>query len=78
MIDGVKVYQTYWPTKGQGKSTNLSTQLQWIMPQGLRAELLALYHDAPSGGHLGRDKVYGKLVTHYWWPGMWNNMDKWV
>ena len=32
VIDSVKVYKTYWPTKGQGKSTNTSTQLQWIVP----------------------------------------------
>mgnify|MGYP006185306889 CR=1 FL=1 len=78
MINSVKVYWTYWPTKGQGKSTDMSAQLQWIVLQGLQAELLVLYHNAPSGGHLRRDKVFGKLVTHYWWPGMWNNMDKWV
>ena len=78
VIDSVEVYQTYWPTKGQGKLTDTSMQLQWIVLQGLQAELLALYHDTPSRGHLGRDKVFGKLVTHYWWPGMWNNVDEWV
>ena len=32
MIDSVEVYWTYWPTKGQGKSTDTSAQLQWIVP----------------------------------------------
>jgi len=50
------------------KSTDASAQLQWIVPRGLQTELMVLYHATPGRGHLRQDKVYGRLVTCYWWP----------
>ena len=36
----------------------------------LRQELLHEFHDAPSAGHLGRDKTAAAIRQHYYWPGM--------
>ena len=41
------------------------------VPAGpLRQTLLEETHDAPTGGHLGRDKTLERLQREYFWPGM--------
>ncbi|KAE9346791.1 hypothetical protein PF008_g8114 [Phytophthora fragariae] len=40
----------------------------------LRARLIHEFHDAPSGGHLGREKTFASLSRDIYWPHMY----KWV
>ena len=41
------------------------------IPSGtLRRRLLAEAHDAPTAGHLGRDKTLGRLRESFYWPLM--------
>ena len=35
-----------------------------------KREILRLYHDSPTGGHLGRDQTYEEVTRHHTWPGM--------
>ncbi|KAJ1117511.1 hypothetical protein NDU88_005710 [Pleurodeles waltl] len=46
-----------------------------VVPQCLRAFLLGLAHDAPLAGHLGQDKTFERLVTHFCWPLMRRHLD---
>ncbi|KAJ1107728.1 hypothetical protein NDU88_005117 [Pleurodeles waltl] len=39
-----------------------------LVPQCFRAFLLGLAHDVPLAGHLGQDKTYKRLVSHFYWP----------
>ena len=35
-----------------------------------KQDILRLYHDSPTGGHLGRDQTYEEVARHHKWPGM--------
>ncbi|KAE8963808.1 hypothetical protein PF011_g28900 [Phytophthora fragariae] len=44
----------------------------------LRARLVHEYHDAPAGGHLGREKTFAALSRDFFWPRMYKWIRKWV
>ena len=44
----------------------------------LKARLLQETHESPSVGHPGRSKTYDLLYKHFYWPGMWKYVDRWV
>ncbi|GMF43598.1 unnamed protein product [Phytophthora fragariaefolia] len=44
----------------------------------LRARLIHKFHDAPSGGHLGREKPFASLSRDFYWPHMYKWVRKWV
>ncbi|KAE9226727.1 hypothetical protein PF005_g5022 [Phytophthora fragariae] len=44
----------------------------------LRARLVPEYHDAPAGGHLGREKTFAALSRDFFWPRMYKWIRKWV
>ncbi|KAJ1172354.1 hypothetical protein NDU88_004201 [Pleurodeles waltl] len=46
-----------------------------VVPQCFRAFLLGLAHDVPLAGHLGQDKTFERLVTHFYWPLMRRHSD---
>jgi len=70
-----KLYHTHWP---QGKTATKGILLQWVVPKSRREQLLALHHDTPVGGHLGRDKLFGRLLRDYWWPTLYKDVEQWV
>ena len=47
-----------------------------VMPhkEDLKYQILCEAHDTPLSGHLGREKTYGSVSQHYWWPKLY----KWV
>ncbi|KAE9352474.1 hypothetical protein PR003_g4353 [Phytophthora rubi] len=44
----------------------------------LRARLVHEYHDAPAGGHLGREKTFAALARDFFWTRMYKWIRKWV
>ncbi|OIT20080.1 hypothetical protein A4A49_39442 [Nicotiana attenuata] len=38
--------------------------------QQLRKDIIKLWHDAPAGGHSGRENTYRRLSTLFWWKNM--------
>ncbi|KAF1335872.1 reverse transcriptase, partial [Globisporangium splendens] len=46
--------------------------------EGLRHRLLCEYHDSPSGGHLGHEKMFLSLSRDYYWPHMYKWVRKYV
>ncbi|KAE9083335.1 hypothetical protein PF010_g21252 [Phytophthora fragariae] len=44
----------------------------------LRARLVHEYHDAPAGGHLGREKTFAALSRDFFWSRMYKWIRKWV
>ena len=50
------------------------------IPQGgtIRATLLQEVHDAPTGGHLGREKTYVRLTQHVYWNGIYADVADYV
>ncbi|KAE9349451.1 hypothetical protein PR003_g5887 [Phytophthora rubi] len=44
----------------------------------LRARLVHEYHDAPAGGHLGREKTFAAFSRDFFWPRKYKWIRKWV
>jgi transposase InsO family protein len=51
--------------------------LQLVVPHSLRNQVLRELHDSPVGGHLGQDKVIGKLQQRFYWPGSITDAKHW-
>ena len=43
---------------------------QIIIPRIYRKDILSLAHDSPMAGHLGINKTYSKILNHFYWPKM--------
>ncbi len=44
----------------------------------LRLRILRLAHDSPNAGHPGKTKQYGLVSRAYWWPGLRNDVRRYV
>jgi len=42
---------------------------QIVVPRVHRSEILQLAHVSPMAGHLGINKTYQKILSHFYWPG---------
>ncbi len=45
-----------------------------MIPKTYRYEVLSLAHETPLSGHLGINKTYQKIFTHFYWPGIRKDM----
>ena len=43
---------------------------QIVVPEKYRADILNMAHDSPLSGHLGVNKTYQKITSHFFWPGL--------
>ena len=41
-----------------------------LVPRKMQKSILELFHDAPTGGHLGRDNTIAKIRQRYLWYGL--------
>ncbi|XP_053598020.1 uncharacterized protein LOC106693992 [Microplitis demolitor] len=41
-------------------------------------EVLKKNHEDPDAAHLGRERMYERIKTHYYWPGMYQDVDSYV
>ena len=58
--------------KGQDKTPLV------IVPKSLQHTIMEASHVAPTGGHLGFDKVYGAIRLKYFWPQLYQDVAKFV
>ena len=63
-----------WTPTGRGKS---GIRSQLVIPSALRHEILTLGHNDVTAGHMGTFKTYEKLRLHYYWRGMFNDVQHW-
>ncbi|KAL2089206.1 hypothetical protein ACEWY4_016105 [Coilia grayii] len=49
---------------------------QLVVPQGLRAKVLALGHDIPWAGHLGSVKTLERVAARFHWPGLYTDVQQ--
>lgn len=47
---------------------------QVVVPEPYRQEILRLAHETPLAGHLGKNKTANKILQHFYWPGVWNDV----
>ena len=58
------------------RPSDVSTDDEWafrykiVVPKSYRFEILSLAHDTPLSGHLGINKTFQKIITHFYWPGI--------
>jgi hypothetical protein len=51
----------------------------WVpADEALRTKLLRECHDVPTAGHLGKDKTIEQVKRRFYWPGMDDNIAKYV
>ncbi len=74
MGDDGLLYHLWSPT---GRSRT-DTKIQLTVPASLCFEILKSFHDNPLGGHLGLKKTYDKIRAHYYWYGMFADIQHWV
>ena len=43
---------------------------QIVIPLLYRKEILSMAHDTPMSGHLGVNKTYHRILTHFYWPSL--------
>ena len=43
---------------------------QIVVPNIYRNDILSMAHDLPMSGHLGVNKTYSKILNHFFWPKM--------
>lgn len=47
---------------------------QIVLPSKLRGTVLSLGHDIPLAGHLGNKKTRDRIMQHFFWPGIFNDI----
>ncbi|OWY99387.1 LOW QUALITY PROTEIN: reverse transcriptase [Phytophthora megakarya] len=54
--------------------------LRMVVPndEDLRARIIREYHDAPTSGHLGREKTFAAVARDFFWPHLYKWVRKWV
>src|SRR4051812_13493637 len=40
--------------------------------------VIFMIHNHPTGGHLGKDTVYDKISTRFWWKGMYKDIERYL
>ena len=44
--------------------------LQVFVSKSMKPDVFKAFHDNPTGGHLSRDKMLGKIRARYYWPNL--------
>ena len=86
LMDGVLMRRVYDPWDHE-------VQLRLVTPEGgsnrydmpgvgmgvltVRAKVLLEYHNSKLGGHLGVDKTVNRIWKDWYWPGLYDVVDRW-
>ena len=54
------------------------TTMRVVLPVGRRQQVMQLAHCHLAAGHFGFKKSFGKIATHFLWPGMWGDIRSFV
>lgn len=59
---------------------NLTSEFAWkeVVPRDLRDKVIEDNHSEPTSGHLGTFKTYRRVALRYYWPGMHQDVVKFV
>ena len=49
---------------------------QIVVPICHYEDVLSLAHELPLAGHLGINKTYQKVLSHFYWPGLFRDVFK--
>ena len=57
-----------WTPSGRPKDEDWTAVTQVVVPPRYRKEILRLAHDIPMAGHLGVRKTVARILAHFYWP----------
>jgi hypothetical protein len=77
---------TSWKQSSEEKVQNILHQedgvlfrkLKLWVPMGLRAEICGSENDMKVAGHMGQDKTRELIRQNFWWPGMNEEIIKYI
>jgi len=49
-----------------------------VIPELFRTLFLMAYHDLPTAGHMGRDKMYGIMSKRFYWPTLTTDISTYI
>lgn len=58
-------------------NSDAASQVQVVLLHALIPKVLAQLHDSPTGGHLGIQKLQGKVRDHFYWLGWFGDVKQW-
>jgi hypothetical protein len=67
--DGLLYRRTY-------KASTAVEEFQLVVPQNLRESVLVAAHDGIFGGHMGVKSTFKRITPHFYWPGYWQDVQK--
>ena len=53
---------------------NFPERFQTVIPEALQEEVLCDLHEGTMGGHMGTDKILGRLKERFYWSGHYNDV----
>ena len=59
-----------WRPRDTPSSDHWRTVYQVVVPKTKRSEVLSVAHESALAGHLGVNKTYQKVLSHFFWPGL--------
>ena len=68
--DGI-VYRVYNDETRGGANVR-----QVVLPESLRKYVMSVAHDTITGGHLGIKKTREKIMSNFYWPGMYEDVTR--
>ena len=66
-----------WSPTECDNSEKGETVYQIVVPTVHRREVLELAYDLPMPGHLGVPKTHNRVLQHFFWPGLKQDVAKW-
>ena len=69
-LNSADVLMRKWRPPNVPASNEWSVVYQIVVPPLYRRDILVLAHDTPLAGHLGVEKTYRKVLSHFYWPGL--------
>jgi len=65
-----------WRSPTVPASDEWETVYQIVVPQNCHAEVMRLAHSTPLALHLGVCKTCGRILSHFYWPGIRGDVRK--
>lgn len=58
-------------------NSDAAGKVQVVLPKCLVSKVLTMLHNMVTGGHLGVQKLQGKVKDRYYWPGWFADVRRW-
>lgn len=59
------------------QNSDAANKVQVVLPKCLVPKVLAMLHNVVTGGHLGVQKLQGKVKDRFYWPGWFADVRRW-